>query len=79
MYHPREVLKAAVQFSATAFVLVHNHPSGDPSPSMADSQVTADVKKAAPVLQIEFLDHIILGTGSGGDSPYFSFKEAGMV
>lgn len=64
----------------TGFVLLHNHPSGDPSPSQADMILTQNVKNAADMLNIELLDHIIIGHHAGwmGDK-YVSFRERGML
>jgi DNA repair protein RadC len=61
LVHPREVFKAAIAAGASAIVLAHNHPSGDPSPSEADIKVTRDLIRAGQLLKIEVLDHIILG------------------
>ncbi len=58
--HPREVFKPAVRESASALILVHNHPSGDPAPSQDDKTITKDLKKAAETLGLRILDHIIL-------------------
>ena len=58
--HPREVFKPAVKESASALILVHNHPSGDPTPSQDDKTITKDLKKAAETLGLRILDHIIL-------------------
>lgn len=58
--HPREVWKPALEYSAVALVLVHNHPSGDPSPSDADREVTAQIAEAGKILGIELLDHVIV-------------------
>ncbi|MCL4105647.1 UNVERIFIED_CONTAM: hypothetical protein GTU68_023714, partial [Idotea baltica] len=78
--HPRDILKAAVQFSASGFILVHNHPSGDPTPSSADYAVTKNLREAARVMQIEFVDHVIIGSESNEESdPFFSFREAGLI
>jgi DNA repair protein RadC len=77
--HPREILKPAIIHSAFAFALVHNHPSGDPNPSDADFRLTRQINEAARVLQIPFLDHVIVGQPSSGQNGYFSFKEAGTI
>jgi len=61
LVHPREVFKAAIQANAAAVILVHNHPSGDPSPSEADIKVTRDIIRAGQLLKIDVLDHVILG------------------
>ena len=61
LVHPREVFKSAIVANAAAVVLVHNHTSGDPTPSEADIKVTRDLIRAGQLLKIEVLDHIILG------------------
>ena len=72
--HPREVFRCAVSNCASSIVLVHNHPSGDPTPSREDIQVTSRLVKAGQILDIEVLDHIIIG-----DNKYTSLKEQGML
>src|SRR5882757_1008243 len=59
--HPREVFREAIRQGATAVVCVHNHPSGDPAPSAADVQVTRQLRDAAKAVDIELLDHVIVG------------------
>jgi DNA repair protein RadC len=59
--HPREVFRPAIQESASAVILVHNHPSGDPTPSQEDKTITKELKGAAEILKVRLLDHIILG------------------
>lgn len=61
LFHPREVFKLAIITSASAIILAHNHPSGDPSPSEADIKMTRDLIRAGQLLKIEVLDHIIVG------------------
>ena len=58
--HPREVFKSAILANAAAIILVHNHPSGNLNPSKEDKEVTEKIKKAAEILNINFLDHIII-------------------
>jgi DNA repair protein RadC len=77
--HPRDVFRPAVIFSAYAVIVVHNHPSGDPTPSQADHSLTRRLAEAAELLQIKLLDHIIIGAPAEGRSPYFSFKESGVL
>jgi DNA repair protein RadC len=77
--HPREVFRPALIHSAFAVILAHNHPSGDPSPSAADIQMSRRMGEAAKVLQIRLLDHVIIGSPDGGRPPYYSFKEAGVL
>jgi len=77
--HPREVFRPALVHSAFAVILAHNHPSGDPSPSAADIQMSRRMAEAARVLQIRLLDHIIIGAPAEGRAPYYSFKEAGVL
>ena len=61
LVHPREVFEKAITAGAAALVLVHNHPSGDPTPSEADIKVTRDLIRAGQLLKIEVLDHVIIG------------------
>lgn len=77
--HPREIFRPAVIAAAYAVIVVHNHPSGDPSPSQADHGLTRRLVEAAELLQIKLLDHIIIGAPGDGRLPYFSFKEAGAL
>src|SRR3954471_15804086 len=77
--HPRDVFRPAVIASAYAVIVVHNHPSGDPSPSQADHSLTRRLAEAAELLQIKLLDHIIIGAPAEGRPSYFSFKEAGVL
>jgi len=60
--HPREILRPALIYSAYAFILAHNHPSGDPTPSTADHRLTQRLRDAAKLLMIDFHDHIIIGS-----------------
>ncbi len=77
--HPREIFRPAMIHSAYAVLVVHNHPSGDPSPSQADHSLTRRLAEAAELLQIKLLDHIIIGAPAEGRAPYFSFREAGVL
>lgn len=61
LVHPRDLFRAAVIAGAAALVLMHNHPSGDPTPSEADIKVTRDLIRAGELLKIEVLDHIVIG------------------
>ena len=74
LIHPREIFKAAIRESAHAIILVHNHPSGDVQPSNADRQVTAILKQAGDLLQINMLDHVIIGSND-----WFSFRDHSML
>ncbi len=65
--YPREVVKRALELGASALILVHNHPSGDPTPSRADIEMTKEVQKAAKALGLEVHDHVIVG-GDGNAS-----------
>jgi DNA repair protein RadC len=77
--HPRDVFRPAVISSAHAVIVVHNHPSGDASPSQTDHSLTRRLAEAAELLQIKLLDHIIIGAPSDTSPGYFSFKEAGVL
>ncbi len=72
--HPREVFKAAIVESAAAVILVHNHPSGDPTPSPEDREVTRQLVAAGRILGDPVLDHVIIG-----DARYVSLVEAGVM
>lgn len=61
LVHPREVFRVAVIASTSAVVLMHNHPSGDPTPSEADIKVTRDLVRAGQIMKIEVLDHVVIG------------------
>src|SRR5436190_34790 len=77
--HPRDIFRPALVSSAYAVIVVHNHPSGDASPSQTDHSLTRRLAEAAELLQIKLLDHIIIGGPSEGNPGYFSFKEAGVL
>jgi DNA repair protein RadC len=70
--HPREIFRAAVAGGAYAIIVIHNHPSGDPSPSNSDVSLTRHLEECGKLLQIRMLDHVIMGCGR----KYFSFLEA---
>lgn len=74
MANPREVLKKALQYDASCFILLHNHPSGDSTPSKADIALSQRMKTAGELIGINLLDHIILG-----DCQYVSLKERGHI
>ena len=67
----RRVMEEALRVSASAFVVAHNHPSGQPKPSAADDQTTEDLKQAANLMDLVFLDHLIIGS----ENAYFSYSE----
>ncbi len=77
--HPREILRPVLLRGAFGFLLIHNHPSGDPSPSDADRRLTTRLRECADLLRLRFLDHVIMGTADGGRQPYYSFRENGMM
>lgn len=78
LVHPREVFKSAIAARAAAIVLVHNHPSGDPTPSEADIKVTRDLIRAGQLLKIDVLDHVVLGHATEGrPKDYASLRELG--
>jgi DNA repair protein RadC len=72
--HPREVFREAVAAGAAAIVLFHNHPSGDPEPSIEDTRLTERLMAAGVMMGISVLDHVILG-----DARYFSYREKGTL
>ena len=72
--HPRDVFKAALIANSAALILAHNHPSGDPTPSRADIEMTAEIKAAGAVLSIVVHDHLIVGNGR-----HLSFRREGLL
>jgi DNA repair protein RadC len=70
--HPREILKLALMSNANSIILVHNHPSGDPTPSFDDREITRQMQAAARTLGIKLHDHLIVGDGK-----YYSFADEG--
>ena len=72
--HPREVFKKAIEESAASIILVHNHPSGDPTPSSEDIELTKRMLEAGNLLGIEVFDHVIIGDGK-----YISLKEKELI
>lgn len=72
--YPREIMKRALELGASALILVHNHPSGDPTPSRADIEITKEVQKAAQALGVQVHDHLIIGR-----SGHTSFKSQGLL
>lgn len=72
--HPREVFKALILANAAAFIVAHNHPSGNPQPSKEDVNITGRLKECGRLMGIELLDHIILG-----DDTYVSLKKIGSL
>ena len=72
--YPREIVKRALELGATAIILVHNHPSGDPTPSSADVKMTKEIVEAAKALKIEVHDHLVIGRGEP-----VSFRTMGLI
>lgn len=72
--YPRRIIESALSHHASAVILVHNHPSGNPSPSNEDKELTREIAQAASTLDIRVLDHIIVGKDG-----YFSFMEEGLL
>jgi DNA repair protein RadC len=76
LVHPREVFRPALLDGAAAIVISHNHPSGDSTPSAEDIRITRQLVEAGKILDIEVLDHVIIGRG---ERPYLSLRESGLV
>ncbi len=81
LLHPREVFRQALRHAASAAIVAHNHPSGDPSPSPADRAVTRQLADAGRVVGVELLDHVVVGRPEAdpGGKGWFSFGEAGLI
>jgi len=87
LVHPREVLRLAIMDNAGALVLVHNHPSGDPTPSAEDIRITRQLVEAGKIMDIKVLDHIIVGHCVNGNvvsnsdpngRSFVSMRESGL-
>ena len=72
--HPREIFKQAIKRNSASIIICHNHPSGDPTPSKEDINVTLRIKECGKIIGIELLDHIIIGKNK-----FVSFKETGQI
>jgi DNA repair protein RadC len=72
--YPREVMKRALVLNASALIVIHNHPSGDPKPSREDIQTTRELKAAASALEVELHDHVVIGHGT-----HASFRSLGLL
>jgi DNA repair protein RadC len=81
LVHPREVFREAIRAGSSAVICAHNHPSGDPAPSSADIQVTRQLREASKTVDIDLLDHIIIGHRESDPAGlgFYSFREAGLL
>jgi len=79
LVHPREVFRVAIVANAAALIVMHNHPSGDPTPSEADIKVTRDLIRAGTLIKIDLIDHVVMGIPdcAGNASGYASLRELG--
>lgn len=75
LVHPREVFKVAITYGAHALIVAHNHPSGDPTPSREDREMTDRLAQAGRILGISLLDHLVIGS----NGRYESFRERGLL
>lgn len=74
LVHPREIFKEAIRLSASLVIVAHNHPSGDPTPSREDVEITKRLNEVGRIVGIDLLDHIVIGSGR-----YVSLKEKGII
>jgi DNA repair protein RadC len=74
LVHPREVFVSAIELRATAILVVHNHPSGDPKPSVQDIDITKRLVEVGKIIGINVIYHVIIGQGT-----YFSFMDEGIM
>ena len=74
LVHPREVFKPAILESAASIILLHNHPSGDPTPSQEDLRLTRQLVECSRLMDLRIHDHVVIGRGR-----YVSFAEKGMI
>jgi len=74
LIHPREIVEGVIKHNAAAVIFVHNHPSGDPTPSKSDTRFTRDLVFMGNIIEVKVLDHIIIG-----GNKYFSFADEGLI
>jgi DNA repair protein RadC len=81
LVHPREVFRPAIIDASAQIIVVHNHPSGDPSPSAADIRITKKLIEAGKIIEIPVIDHVIIGRPNieKANSGWFSMRESGLV
>jgi len=80
LVHPREIFRAAIQRNASALILVHNHPSGDPTPSAEDLRITKQLVIAGKIIDINVLDHVIIGRDlESNKTRHQSLRESGLI
>lgn len=81
LVHPREVFREAIRLGASGVICLHNHPSGDPSPSQSDIAVTRQLRDAAKAVEIDLIDHVIVGLKQRdpANRGYYSFVEGGLL
>lgn len=80
LIHSREFYRRAIMMNACSVIAVHNHPSGDPSPSSEDLKITKKLVEAGNIIDIKLIDHVIIGKEfDNGQLPYFSIRENGLV
>ena len=77
--HPREVFKEALARSAAAVIVAHNHPSGDIRPSNIDNRLTKTISEAGKLMNIQLIEHIIVGIGASGAPDYYSYRDSGNI
>ena len=77
--HPRDILRPVIIHQGEGLILAHNHPSGDPTPSIADRTITERVADAAKLMNVRLFDHLIIGQNSDNHSDYYSFSESGLL
>jgi len=79
LIHPREVFRSAILDNAAAIVCIHNHPSGDPTPSAEDIRITRQLVQAGKIVDIKVLDHVIIGRPNGISQNCLSMRELGII
>ena len=81
LVHPREVFRPAIRHGASAIILAHNHPSGDPTPSSADLKVTKKISEASKAVDLSMLDHVIIGEPDScpQSQGFYSFSDGGLL
>jgi DNA repair protein RadC len=79
LVHPREVFRNAITDNASSIIMVHNHPTGETSPSAEDLRITRQMVEAGRVIGIRVLDHVIIGRSENDEKPFRSLRDSGVV
>jgi DNA repair protein RadC len=79
LVHPREIFRNAITENASSLIMVHNHPTGETTPSVEDLRITRQMVDAGRIIGIRVMDHVIIGRSENDEKPFRSLRESGFV